>query len=396
MHSIVQDIRFSLRGLRKSPAFAATAILSLALGIGATTAMFSLIYAVVLDAYPYADHERTVNPIVRDVERPKDWDWFVLTPAQAAAYRKSPAFEDTLGLGGDMLELRGQELPEDVRVTYLTPNDATFNRVPALIGRGIQPSDDGQHNVVILSYKFWLRRFQGDRGIVGRTLQLSGRDFTVVGVMPQRFTVGQPDVFIPSTLNTAPNARMTYFAKLRRGVTPEQASAQVDALVHQFAKEDPLFYPKNFHVQLQPLIDPITKGTGGSPGLAHTFPLIFLAVVMLLLIGCANCSILLLARGTARTHEFAVRSAVGASRFRIVRQLLVECFVISFTGAVLGVVLSYYLAKLPLQLLPNVFPSEALIRLNVPVLAFSVAMAVLAGFLFGMLPALRFSRPNIC
>ena len=395
MTALLQDLRYGLRGLRKNPAFAAIAILSLALGIGATTAMFSLVYAVVLDAYPYADHQRTVNPIVRDVEHPKDWDWFTLTPAQATVYRQTPAFEDILGLGGDSYELRGQDLPEDVRVTYLTPNDATFNRVPALIGRGIQPSDDGKHNVAVLSYKFWLRRFNGDRGIIGRNLQLSNRDFTVVGVMPQRFTVGTPDIYVPSTLIPTPNARMGYFAKLKPGVTAEQASAQVEALVHQFAKEDPRFYPKNFHVQLQYLIDPVTKGTGGSPGLAHTFPLIFLAVVMLLLIGCANCSILLLARGTARTHEFAVRSAVGATRGRIIRQLLVECLVISFAGAALGVALSYFLAKLPLQLLPSVFPTESLVRVNLPVLAFSVVVATLAGVLFGLLPALRFSRPNI-
>ncbi len=395
MTALWQDLRYGLRGLRKNPAFAAVAILSLALGIGATTAMFSLVYAVVLDAYPYADHQRTVNPIVRDVERPKDWDWFTLTPAQAAAYKQTPAFEDILGIGGDSYELRGQDLPEDLRVTYLTPNDATFNGVPALVGRGIQPSDDGKQNVAVLSYKYWLRRFNGDRGIVGRNLQLNNRDFTVVGVMPQRFTVGTPDIYVPSTLNPTPNARMGYFAKLKPGITSEQASAQVDTLIHQFAKEDPRFYPKNFHVRLQYLIDPVTKGTGGSPGLAHTFPLIFLAVIMLLLIGCANCSVLLLARGTARTHEFAIRSAVGATRGRIIRQLLVECLVISFAGAALGTVLSYFLAKLPLQLLPTVFPTEALVRVNLPVLAFSVIVATFAGILFGLLPAVRFSRPNI-
>ena len=116
MTALVQDLRYGLRGLRKNPAFAAVAILSLALGIGATTAMFSLLYAVVLDAYPYADHQRTVNPIVRDVEHPKDWIWFALTPAQAAAYRQTPAFEDVFGQGSDGLELRGQDLPEDVHV----------------------------------------------------------------------------------------------------------------------------------------------------------------------------------------------------------------------------------------------------------------------------------------
>ncbi len=396
MTALWQDLRYGLRGLRKNPSFAAVAILSLALGIGATTAMFSLVYAVVLDAYPYADHQRTVNPIVRDVEHPKDWDWFSLTPAQAAAYRQTPAFEDVFGQGSDGLELRGQDLPEDVHVIYLTPNEGTFNRVPALLGRGIQLSDDGKHNIVILSYKFWLRRFSGDRGVLGRKLQLDDRLYEVVGVMPQRYTLGgKPDMYMPSTLDIRPDKHMLYFAKLKPGIKAEQASVQIEALIHQFAKEDPRYYPKNFHAQLQYLIDPVTKGTGGSPGLAHTFPLIFLAVIMLLLIGCANCSILLLARGNARTHEFAVRSAVGATRGRIIRQLLVECLVISFSGAALGVALSYFLAKLPLDLLPNIFPTEALIRVNLPVLGFSVVIATLAGVLFGLLPALRFSRPNI-
>ncbi len=371
MNALMPDLRYALRGLRKNLSFAAVAILSLALGIGATTAMFTLIYAVVLDVYPYADNQRTVNPIVRDLEHPKDWDWFALTPAQAAMYRRTPAFEDILGQGGDSLELRGQDLPEDVNIAYVTPNEGSFNRVPALLGRGIQISDDGQHNIVILGYKFWLRRFNGDSGVLGRKLQLDDRIYEVVGVMPQRYTFGgKPDMYMPSPLDTRPDKHMQYFAKLKPGVTAEQATAQVEAIVHQFAKEDPRYYPKNFHVQLQYLIDPVKKGTGGSPGLTHTFPLIFLAVVMLLLIGCANCSILLLARGTARTHEFAVRSAVGASRARIIRQLLVEW-------------------------LPSVFPSEALIRVNLPVLGFSVAVAVLAGMLFGLLPAIRFSRPNI-
>ncbi len=396
MSNLLQDLRYGLRGLRRNPSFAVVAILSLALGIGATTAMFSVIYAVVLDAYPYADHQRTVNPIVRDPEHPTEWIWFALTPAQAAIYRQSPAFEDILGQGGDTLEMRGQDLPQDVQVAYLTTNDATFNRVPALLGRGIQASDDGKHNVAVLGYKFWIRRFHGDRGIVGRTIQLEDRTFQVVGVMPKRYTLGGvPDVYLPSTLDTRPNAPMVYFAKLKPGITDQQASAAVDPMVHEFARQTPAFYPKKFTTRLQYLIDPVTKGTGGSPGLAHTFPLIFLAVAMLLLIGCVNCSILLMARGTARTHEFAIRSAVGASRARIVRQLLVECLTISFTGAAIGIALSYFLANLPLKLLPNVFPTEALIRISPAVLGFSVAVAVLAGVLFGMLPAIRFSRPEI-
>ena len=397
MTSLLQDLRFGLRGLRRNPSFAAVAILSLALGIGATTAMFSLIYAVVLDAYPYAGHQRTVNPIVRDVERPRDWDWFTLTAAQADLYRQTPAFEDIVGMIRTSLELRGDALPEDVKVTYVTPNEGSFNRVRPLLGRGIQLSDDrSSHNIAVLGYKFWLRHFSADPGVIGRRLQLEDRTYDIVGVMPQRYTFGDnPDIYLPSTLDTRPDVHMIYFAKLKPGVTAAQASAQVDSVVHQFAQQNPRYFPRNFHVQLQYLIDPVTKGTGYTPGLAHTFPLIFLAVTMLLLIGCANCSVLLLARGAARAHEFAVRSAVGASRGRIIRQLLVECLVISFAGAAIGTVLSYYLSRLPLQLLPSVFPSEALIRVNLPVLAFSIAVAVFAGLLFGLLPAIRLSRPDI-
>jgi predicted permease len=186
-------------------------------------------------------------------------------------------------------------------------------------------------------------------------------------------------------------ANVSYLAyipwiKLRPHVTLAAANAALEPIVRQFARQHPERFPDHWHLALQPIIVPYQQETG------RTLTLLVAGVVLLLIIGCANCSILLLARGRARQHELAIRSAIGASRWRIVRQLLVEAVVISCTGAVLGVAASYWLAKLPLLLSPDSFPAESVIRINAPILAFSVALALLCGILFGLVPALRLSR----
>ena len=244
-----------------------------------------------------------------------------------------------------------------------------------------------------------MKHYGGDASVLGRKLTFStgipgqkAQTVAIVGVMPERFTLGgPPDAYIPMSQVTFPDVRIIAFAKLKRGVTAEQASAAVDAMVHGFAAQNPRMYPKTFQTRLQPLI----KGFTDRSKFVRSLPILFLAVTMLLLIGCANCSILMLARGTTRTHEFALRAAIGASPFRLVRQLLVECVVISLLGSVLGVALSYSLARLPLQLAENLFPSESVVRVDLSVLAFSVMLAMAAGILFGLWPALRFSRPQI-
>ncbi len=397
------DLRYGLRSLLRNPGFAAVTILSLALSIGMATAMFSLVHAVLLDVYPYADSDRTVNPIVFDPANPTDWDWFVVTRAQFRTYRSSPMFEDVLGQANFSVQLQQDDGEQQAMMVALTANAAPFLRVKPLIGRGLQPSDgdygDPAPNIAVLGYKFWLKQFGGDASVLGHKLTYStgipgekGQSVTIVGVMPERFTLGgPPDFYIPASQVTFPGVHIIAFAKLKRGVTPEQASAAVDPMVHDFAKQDLRMYPKTFQTRLQPLI----KGFTDRSKFVRSLPILFLAVAMLLLIGCANCSILLLARGTTRTHEFALRAAIGASPFRLVRQLLVECLVISLLGSFLGVALSYFLARLPLQLANNLFPSESVVRVDVSVLAFSVLLATAAGVLFGLWPALRFSRPQI-
>jgi predicted permease len=272
--------------------------------------------------------------------------------------------------------------------------------VHALLGRGIEPSDDqgsGQH-IAVLNYKFWQRHYGGDPHVVGRTLELDHTPYTIVGVMPRTFafndTTGVGDIYLPrsllhDTVNPPVTAPYIPWIKLKPHVSPAVADAELNAIVRQFAKENPNHFPEKWHLQLQPIIVPFEQTTG------RTLMLLLAGVLLLLIIGCANCSILLLARGRARQHELAVRSAIGASRWRIVRQLLVEAVVISFAGAMLGVAASYWLAKLPMQLSPDSFPQESVLRINLPILAFSVALALASGLLFGLVPALRLSRPDL-
>jgi predicted permease len=394
------DLRFALRSIWKQPAFAAVAILSLALGIGATTAMFSLIYAVLLHPFPYADSGRIMDPVVINELNPHELRWFAMTKPQFQTLGQAKSIESLLGFRNVNLEITGNELPEDVAAIYLTENAGSFFGVPALLGRGIQLSDaqGGGQPIVVLNFRFWQRHFHGDAKVIGRTLQLDHANYTIVGVMPRSFafndTLGVGDIYLPRSLlhdSTNPPIQWPYtpWIKLRADVSTASADAELCAIVHQFAKEFPERYPKQFRLQLQPIIVPFEQNTG------RALALLLAGVSLLLIIGCVNCSILLLARGAARQQELAVRSAIGASRWRIVRQLLIESMVVSFTGAVLGVAASWWLARLPLELSPRSFPSESFIHINLPILAFSVGLALISGILCGLAPALRLSRPGL-
>ncbi|HYL64381.1 MAG TPA: ABC transporter permease [Candidatus Methylomirabilis sp.] len=393
------DVRYGLRALRRNPGFAAVAVLSLALGIGATTAMFSLIYAALLHPFPYAGADRIMNPIIIDEQHPDEPLWFPLSKAQFDDLRLAAPVDSPLGFNNAHMEITGGGLPEDVWSVYLTENAGAFFGVHPLLGRNLEPSDaeNGGHSVVVLNYRFWQRHFGGDPDVIGRTLEIDHAPYTIIGVMPRSFAFndingisGVGDVYLPATLMrglfNVPYLAYIPWIKLRPHVTLAAANSALDPIVRQFAQQHPERFPDHWHLALQPIIVPFQQETG------HTLTLLLAGVVLLLIIGCANCSILLLARGRARQHELAIRGAIGASRWRLVRQLLVEAVVISCTGAVLGVAASYWLARIPLLLSPDSFPAESVIRINAPVLAFSVALALLCGILFGLAPALRLSR----
>ena len=337
MQRLLQDLRFAFRQMARTPGFSLTAILSLALGIGATVSVFSVIYSAVLNAWPYAGFDRVCQ--INTISKTGDEGEPGFTGPQIRQLRQTHAVEDVVASNGWNLMITGSDVPEDVKAIYFTGNAFSFFGMPAMLGRYIQPSDapdtlDPQP-VAVLSHNFWRRHYNGDPTIVGKTIQLVHKDYTVLGVLPPRFTWGDADVYLP--LKMAQDKDVTYMAmlKLKPGVRPEAAAAEFRPLLEQFDKEKPNYYPPQFRVAVRKMGDYYVRDLRG------TLFLLFGAVALLLVIGCSNVSILLLARGTARQHELAIRSAVGASRFRIVRQLLTESLLLALIGAGLGIVLAY-------------------------------------------------------
>jgi predicted permease len=393
MGTILQDLRYGFRQLRKSPGFSIVAVLSLALGIGATTAVFSVIYAVVVDPYPYAQSERMVHLTFATKAR-ENW-WAGFTGPQYQQIRQSPLVESAFAEDGWNLTTTGADVPEDVQATYLTGNAFNQLGVPALAGRGLLPSDAPEGKdpepVAVLSYKFWQRHYNGDRDVVGKTIQLVHKNYTIVGIAQPRFTWGDGDVYLPLKLTSDLSRGYNVEVKLKPGASRSAVNAEFQSLFEQFAKETPKHFPhESFRVKVQGFNDRFMQEIG------PTLYLLLGSVALLLLIGCGNVSILLLARGTAREHEFAVRSAVGAGRMRLIRQLLTESLVLSLAGAFLGVLLAYRLVATIVSMLPEgSFPHEAAISINLPVLCFSVGLAIFTGVFFGLSPAMQFSRPEV-
>jgi predicted permease len=394
LETVFHDIRFGLRQLIKMPGFTLTAIVSLALGIGATTAVFSVVYAILLDPYPYKAPDRMVH--MRLIMPDGQLRGFLgITMPQWQQVRRSPVVEDSFLQGTRNMTISGSDLPEDVLAVDLTSNAFNFLGVPVALGRPLQPSDavDGQdpQPVTVLGYKFWLRHFNGDRGVLGKTIQLDHQSYTIVGVAGQRFAWGDGDVYLPLKVTGDQTEDYYVGTRLKAGVTHAQADGALQPLIQEFAHETPHIYPPG-----KPRLHVVGLNEQFVQDLGGTLYLLFGAVALLLLIGCGNVSILLLARATARQHEFAVRSAIGASRARIIWQLLTEALLLSVTGAGLGLLIAYRTVTVIAANLPEFsFPHEAAIQINMPVLIFSVVVAVGTGILFGLWPAWQLSRPEV-
>ena len=300
-----------------------------------------------------------------------------------------------MAFNGWNLTVTGSDVPEDVQGMYFTGNVFQMLGVPAMLGRYFLPSDDldGQEPqpVVVLNHKFWKRHYNGDPSVVGKTIQLVHKTYTVIGVMPPHFGFLGPDVYLPLKLSGSASEQYGTFVKLKPGVKPEAAATELEPYFQEFRKQTPDHYPKDYKkIAIQNLSYWVLHT------ISKTLYLLFGAVGLLLAIGCGNVSILLLARGTARQHEFAVRAAVGASGVRIVRQLLTESLILALTGAGLGVFLAYWSLGFIVANLPEgSFPNEADFHIHVPVLLFSVGLALITGILFGLFPALQLARPEI-
>jgi len=386
---VIQDLRFSVRQLISNPGFALTAILSLALGIGSTTAVFSVIYAALINPYPFTAAARIVRMSVKT--KSGSVETVNLNPQQIQQLRALPLIESMLAMDYQAMTMTSRELPENVNVIGLISNGFEDLGMRMALGRGLSRSDAiggrDPEPVAVLSYEFWQERLGGETQVIGKTLQLDRKRYTIVGVAGPRYRWYSADVYLPLNMKADPDHFCIVDFRLRPGVTRQAADAALEPLLQQFAREMPKRFPEQFHVQVEGLNAWVERSIGG------TLWLLLGAVTLLLAIGCGNVSILLLAQGAARQHEFAVRAAVGARGRRMVRQLLTESMVLAGIGATLGVAASYSILAGIKAVLPRfAFAPEVAIRINLPVLFFSVGVAIATALLFGMWPSLQLSR----
>ena len=390
-----QDLGYAVRSFRRSPAFTLVALLSLTLGIGATTAIFSVIYGVLIAPYPYARPGEIWAPEIRGVDGKGGRAY---RPDELRSLSEIPAFSDVMATSQETVLMTGEFAPESFGGVLLTGNAFNFLGVPPVVGRTIQPLDirpDGSvEPVVVLSYKLWMRLFEGNPSAVGRSLTLNGRPHTILGVMPPRFGwYGDDGFWLPLAPSRTDLSFISPIMRLAPGVSKVAAEEQLKAANQRLAAEKPATFPaQGFTTQLRNYLD-VTVASGE---MRTSLQLLLGAVGFLLLIACANVANLQLARGTARAREMAVRMSIGAGRRRLLRQLLTESVLLSFAGGALGVLFAFGATRTIVAMMPDFYvPNESRVTINLQVLAFSVVISVLTGLVFGLVPALRLSRPEV-
>jgi putative ABC transport system permease protein len=395
--TLSQDLRYGLRVMGKNPAFTIVAVLTLALGIGASTAIFGVVESVLVEPFPYPDAGRLMTVEIHDAGQNQPTGRPVYPGPEFLDYvEKNHVFDRVIG--NDELEViyspgDSAEGMWRYRGILVIPGTFEFFGMPSLLGRVMGPADyePGAPPVFVLRYRTWVRDFAADPAVVNKTFVLNGVARTLIGIMPPRFAWGNGDVFIPEkpVRSDAPVAgqvsRVWYMVgHLKPGVSITQAQADLTVVASQLAKVYPRNYPEHFRVEVVSLTDMVVGH------FRRTLYITLAAVALLLLIGCANVANLMLARATTREKEFALRSALGASRSRLVRQLLIESLLLAIGGAALGVVLAWAGLKGLVALLPQQsIPAETVVRLSTPVLVFAVTIGLLTPLIFGLAPALR-------
>jgi putative ABC transport system permease protein len=401
MQTLWQDVRHAFRMLAKAPAFTAVAILTLALGIGANTAIFSVVDAVLLRPLAYKDSTSLVNiwgEFKRDgipqnwISEPEYWDLLERTDSfsQIAAYSPSGSANLT----------RPGARPVHVSAVGATAGVLPLVGVSPMLGRNFNAEEDqpGHSHVVLLSYALWKNEFGGDPNIAGKTIQLDGETYSVAGVLPNHFSLaGMRDLWVPLALDRVkPGNRGSHglhvIARLKPGVSPVQASTRLSRLAGDLRLAYPAFYgsgPDSFDLYLVPVKQQLVSKV--RPAL-----LVLLgAVAFVLLIACTNVANLLLAHASSREHELAIRASLGASRGRLMRQLLTESLILALGGGTLGLLLAYWGVNALRGLIPANTPRMEEISLDTSVLAFTFGVALFAGLFFGLAPALHVARTDL-
>ena len=408
METLWYDLSHGFRTLSKNPGFTAVAVLSLAIGIGANSAIFSVTNALLLRPLPYKDADRLVILWSRSPGLNVPQDWF--SPGQYLDVKtQNGVFDETSTSIGASFNLTGQGTPEHVDGARISSSLFSLLGTNSMLGRVFRPEEDepGKPATVILGYGFWQRYFGGDHGVIGRTLTLNGNNSTVVGVMPAEFSLNKEvmpavngiqnaDLLVPLPLSESArsnrgNEDFNIFARLKPGITIAQAQAEMDIIADRMKQQYPANYPPSGGLKIS--VVPLLQQVVGDISLA--VKVLFGAVGFVLLIACANVANLLLSRAAVRQKEVAIRAAVGASRVRLIRQLLTESMLMALVGGVVGVGIAYLTVKALRVFGPDNIPRLNEVGIDGRVMAFTSFIALLTGVFFGLAPALRASRVDL-
>ncbi|MGZ3428359.1 MAG: ABC transporter permease, partial [Polyangia bacterium] len=397
MDGLWKDVRFSLRILRRTPGVAAAAVIALALGIGANTAIFSVVDGVLLRPLPYHDSRQLMVlngnfPVQSLFNIPLSVPEFHDVQAQSRTFASVGAFTQ-----GDSNLSGGTGVPERVCAGAASASFFPMLGVEPAIGRGFTRDEEpkGSNHVALIADGLWQRRFGADPNIVGKTLLLDHETFTIVGVLPRGFQIDGPcDVWAPLASNDPALTRGAHFLKvigrLKPGTTRAQLDADLAAISARLTEQYPMNYRKGtWSLSEKPLIDDVV-GDARLPLL-----ILLVTVAFVLLIACANVANLMLARAAARSREMAIRTALGAARLRLIRQMLTEALLLSTLGGALGLLLAVWGVDAMTAMVPDALPRADEIALDGRVLAFTIGLSLSTALIFGLMPALSASRPDL-